>query len=74
MADFCRACSIAHFGKDHRELAGLTSRKDWKAGKAAVVICKGCGYIQVDPDGNCISDDCSCAGKPGHGQPKEKAE
>lgn len=58
MADFCKQCSIDIFGADHKELAGITKPEDWSEGKAVVVICEGCGPIQVDPDGRCISEDC----------------
>lgn len=58
MADFCRQCSLRIFGRDFRELAGITTHEDWKVGKSCVVLCEGCGPIQVDPDGNCISKDC----------------
>lgn len=58
MADFCKQCSEDKFGEDFKDLAYITAVDDWKEGKAAVVICEGCGPIQVDPDGNCISDDC----------------
>lgn len=69
MADFCKACSIEHFGIDYKELAGLTTKDDWLAGRAVVVICEGCGAIQVDPQGNCVTFDCLCAGEEGHGGP-----
>jgi hypothetical protein len=58
MAEFCRQCSIELFGRDHGDLAGITSRRDYQKGLAEVVICEGCGVIQVDPNGNCISNDC----------------
>lgn len=57
------------FGKDFRELAGLTEPGSWAAGRAAAHICEGCGIIQVDPDGNCVSRDCGKAGELGHGLP-----
>lgn len=69
MADFCKQCSLDHFNKDHRELAGITKPEDRAAGNAACVICEGCGPIQVDEDGNCIDRGCLRAGKPGHGIP-----
>ena len=69
MADYCKACSEDIFGKDFRELAGLTKPEDWEAGKACPALCEGCGAIQVDPDGNCVSPDCLEAGKPGHNLP-----
>ena len=58
MADFCLECSINTFGKDFKDLANITPQKDWDKGLAQVVICEGCGAIQVDPDGNCVSSDC----------------
>jgi len=58
MADFCKECSIDHFGKDYGELAGLVTKEQWELGNAACVICEGCGFIQVDPEGNCIGDNC----------------
>jgi len=69
MARFCKQCSIDIFGEDFKELAGITTEEDWKSGMAAVVICEGCGSIQVDPDGNCVSAGCLEACKPGHGMP-----
>jgi hypothetical protein len=69
MADFCKQCSIDMFGKDFKELADLTKPEDWQAGLAVATICEGCGPIQVDPEGNCVSPDCIEAGKEGHGLP-----
>jgi hypothetical protein len=67
MADFCRACSIEHFGKDTEDLKGLISESKYKEGLAPVVVCEGCGAIQVDHLGNCLTKDCLLAGKEGHG-------
>lgn len=67
MSDYCRACSEDLFGRDYGEMAGLTSPADWAAGRAAIVLCEGCGPIQVDPDGRCVSADCTRAGRSGHG-------
>lgn len=58
MADFCSQCSLKMFDRDFHELAGVTSPEAWAQGKAAVVICEGCGPVQVDPEGRCVSDDC----------------
>jgi hypothetical protein len=40
-------------------------RPDWKEGEEGkylgtftCVLCEGCGPIQVDADGNCVSEDC----------------
>ena len=63
MADFCKQCSIAIFGSDSKDLAGLVSEEDHKKGFATgAVICEGCGYIQVNYLGECVSEDCMCAG------------
>lgn len=56
MADFCKDCSIATFGEDFRELAGITTAEDVAAGRAASVICECCGHILVDPDGKRIKN------------------
>lgn len=50
MADFCKQCSEETFGKDFGDLAGMP--------KYSVTLCEGCGPIQVDVDGSCISNDC----------------
>lgn len=67
MADFCKACSIKLFGEDLGELAGITPVEAWKEGRAYGVLCEGCGPIQVDPEGRCVSCNCLCAGEEGHG-------
>jgi len=69
VADFCKQCSIDLFGDDFKDLAGITDPDQWSKGKAATVICEGCGPIQIDPDGNCVSEDCMCQGQRGHGLP-----
>ena len=58
MADFCNQCSMDMFGEELGDLKNITSSEDFDNGKAAVVICEGCGFIQVDPIGRCISSDC----------------
>lgn len=70
MADFCKACSDKLFGPDMPpDLGGITKQAEWEQGKAVAVLCEGCGPIQVDPEGNCVSQDCLCEGEPGHGMP-----
>ena len=69
MADFCKACSIDVFGEDFGNLAGITKQEYWEANTANLALCEDCGYIQIDPDGNCVSTDCLNKGKPGHGLP-----
>ena len=66
MAEFCNACAKKLFNGPG-DFAGLTDEESWNIGRAACVICEGCGFIQVDPEGNCASYDCKEAGKPGHG-------
>lgn len=58
MADFCRQCSTVMFGKDFGDLRGLSSKKDTENGLYATALCEGCGPIQVDHEGNCVSLDC----------------
>ena len=58
MADFCRQCSIEMCFDEPGDLAGITPPDAWAAGKACIVLCEGCGAIQVDPEGYCISNDC----------------
>jgi len=72
MADFCKACSIAVFGEDSGDLRGLSTPEGVAKGLYALAIFEGCGYIQVDVDGNCVSLNCLCAGDPGHGVAIEK--
>ena len=69
MAEFCRQCAADMFGTATDfadDFAGLTSPEAWAAGRAAVVLCEGCGPILVDPGGSCVSPDCLKR----HGLPK----
>lgn len=48
MAEFCHTCSLAIFGEDFGDFAGLC-----KAGERVRVLCEGCGgEITVDHDGH----------------------
>ena len=58
VADFCKKCSIDMFGEDFRELAGISTKEDTDNGLFASAICEGCGFIQVNHDGECVTDDC----------------
>ena len=59
MANFCRQCSIRIFGEDFKELAELFPKEDADKGFiSGVVICEGCGPIQVNYAGECVSSDC----------------
>lgn len=55
MADFCKQCSIENFGSDYGDLANLSTEKNTKNGIFPVVMCEGCGTIQVDHEGTCLS-------------------
>ena len=57
MADFCQQCSIALFGEDLRDLAGIVTAEDLANG-GCWVICEGCGATTVDTEGRCLSEDC----------------
>jgi len=58
MADFCQQCSVEEWGQDFGDLASITTLEDEAKGLYAVVICEGCGHIQVDSKGRCVSVDC----------------
>lgn len=53
MADFCKQCSIEQFGEDFGDLAGLADLDN-----EVLAICEGCGFIEVDCEGNCIAPCC----------------
>lgn len=57
MADFCNQCA-ADMGFEHGDLADITSLADEAEEVYRVVLCEGCGAIQVDNKGNCVSSDC----------------
>lgn len=67
MANFCKQCSELIFGKDFGDLKGLVLTNITDAQKLehpnvdeyiANVICEGCGFIQVNEAGECMSLDC----------------
>jgi len=58
MSDHCKQCSEKIFGQDYGDLKGLTSKADEKRGFYAFALCEGCGSIQVDSEGKCVSSDC----------------
>lgn len=58
MADFCKKCSINMFDSDYGDLKGLSTEEDTNNGLFPVVICEGCGPIQVNHEGVCVSEDC----------------
>jgi hypothetical protein len=59
MADFCAQCAEDLFGDGHSsDFAGLSTAQETAAGLYHVVLCEGCGPIQVDHTGRCVSIDC----------------
>jgi hypothetical protein len=57
MADFCNQCA-KDIGFPLEDMANITTTDDEAYGWACLVLCEGCGPIQVDSKGNCISEDC----------------
>lgn len=60
MADFCWQCTKDVLGvePEKNDLKGLSTPEDTAKGLYPVVLCEGCGSIQVDHEGKCISNDC----------------
>ncbi len=60
MADLCYQCTETMIGicGQKNDLKGLSTKEDSKKQLYPVVICEGCGAIQVDYEGKCISTDC----------------
>ena len=62
MADFCKQCTAALFGEeyaDRNDMVGLSTEEDTAKGLYASALCEGCGFIQVDHTGKCITENCS---------------
>ena len=55
MADFCKQCAD-ELGLPNKDLVGCTTEKDMLDKKPQLVICEGCGYTQVDPEGVCLTN------------------
>lgn len=69
MADYCRDCSIAIFGRDFRDMANLMPQEGYSNEKGnkkgALVLCECCGPTIVDINGRRIDGQsffptCSC--------------
>ena len=61
MADFCKQCTEELFGSDladNNDMKGAVSERDSALGFMVLVLCEGCGPIQVNHAGECLSDDC----------------
>lgn len=49
MSDHCNSCF-----SESDDLVGITKPEVFKLGRAALVLCEGCGMTQVDPGGYCL--------------------
>lgn len=58
MADFCKQCTEELFQVGHNDLSNLVSAEEEAEGYMATVLCEGCGPIQVNREGKCLSHDC----------------
>ena len=61
MADLCHQCARDLFGEDSGDLAGLSTPDDTRAGLFPVLICEGCGPVQVDHAGRRIHEPATLA-------------
>ena len=61
MADLCHQCAMGIFGEDSGDLAGLSTPDDTRAGLFPVLICEGCGPVQVDHAGHRIHEPANLA-------------
>ena len=62
MAEFCRQCSMEMFGTDFGDFFDMSTEEDTKEGTFPLVVCEGCGVVQVNHLGECISVDCLKSG------------
>jgi hypothetical protein len=64
MSCFCYQCTRDVMGADpdRNDFVGETTIEDTEKGLFACVLCEGCGAIQVDHNGMCVSKDCLCNG------------
>lgn len=56
MADYCKECSDFLFGRDFKELAGLSTEADTEKEEYVAVLCEGCGTILVDHTGYRVTE------------------
>jgi len=59
MADFCQQCALDIFGEDIGDLAGISTAADTEASLFPIVLCEGCGPVQVDHMGRRIHEPAS---------------
>jgi len=58
MAEFCKKCSTKLFGKDSEDFFALSTPTQTEQELYPLVLCEGCGAIQVNHLGECVSPDC----------------
>lgn len=58
MAVFCQQCSIDVWDEDTKDMASLTTIEEEAKGLYVEILCEGCGIIQVDHDGRCVTNNC----------------
>ena len=60
MSEFCRQCTVKHLGLDGdlNDFKGLSTPADTERTLYPLALCEGCGAIQVDHTGKCVSTDC----------------
>lgn len=60
MAEFCTQCleELLCEPGHASDFMGLSTVEDTLQEEYAVVLCEGCGVIQVDHTGRCVSPDC----------------
>lgn len=56
MAEFCEYCSKLMWNEELPvDLAGLSTEEDTLNGLVVSVLCEGCGEIEVDHTGKCLT-------------------
>jgi len=56
VAEFCKQCALETFGEDIGDLAGISTPEDTASGLFPVLLCEGCGPVQVDHAGRRINE------------------
>lgn len=74
MADYCAQCSVDMFGSDTGDHRGLSTAADTAKGLYALVICEGCGMIQVDHEGKCVTRNCMVDHRTGNPRIDDKVD
>lgn len=70
MSDFCKACAEELFGPETpSDFRAIFPKNAYDGGKVIYVLCEGCGFINVNFEGECVDCDLK-KGAQGHG-PKD---